>query len=398
MSEAGPRVTVLLPVHNGEPYLRQAIESVLAQTLVDFELVVVDDASTDGTAATLASFTDSRIRVLRHEQNLGLVPSLNRGLREACGEYVARLDHDDYCLPTRLEHQAGLLDANPGVGLVGAWMDLVEAGGRRVGLLRSAIANYPEFIFQSLIGRVLIGHPSAMYRRAPVVDLGGYDESTLGAEDKDLWRRLALARWDARIVPEPLVAYRLHDRQSSQVRAAEHRKADARSQERFLAALSPQAPVRLVRLLLADDPAFWDECSDAGTSRAALAGLELLLADSRVRLELSPVEAARLERLVMGRLRRIARRGWRGRTMAFWRASPPLAVRGLHALPSSEALLAAAPYGAAYVSAPVLRIAWVAERRLASSVAKSRGVRRLRGPAQRSRLARVLYSKLTGNP
>jgi len=398
MSGSSPRVTVLLPVRNGEPYLRQAVESVLAQTLADFELVVVDDASTDGTAATLTSFRDSRLRVLRNEQHLGLVPSLNLGLREARGEYVARLDHDDWCLPTRLERQAGLLDADTRVALVGSWMDLAEAGGRRVGRLTATIADYPEFVFQSLIGRVLIGHPSAMYRRAPVLELGAYDEATLGAEDKDLWRRLVLARWDARIVQEPLVAYRIHERQSSQLRAAEHADVDARSHERFLATLSPQAPAHVLRLLLADDPALWDECRDAGASEAALEGLELLLAGTRERLKLGPPEAARLERLVSGRLRSVARRGWRGGTVAYWQASPSLAARGRRGLAPSDGILAAAPYTAAYATAPVLRAVWVAERRLAEGVARSRGVRRLRGPAQRSRLARMLYSRLTGNP
>ena len=240
-----PKVTVLLPVHNGEPFLAQAIESVLAQTFTDFEFVIVDDGSTDETPATVASFDDSRIRLLRNERNLGLVPSLNSGLEAAAGEYIARLDHDDYCRPERLERQVELLDASPEVGVVGAWMDLVEAGGRRVGLHRPRIDDHTEFVFQTLSGGVLISHPSAMYRRAPVIALGGYDESMLGAEDKDLWRRLALERWDARIVPEPLVVYRLHDQQSSQVHSSEHREADGRSQERFLTALSPGAPVHV---------------------------------------------------------------------------------------------------------------------------------------------------------
>ena len=108
-----PRVTVLLAVHNGEPYVRDAVESVLDQTHRDFEFVIVDDASTDGTVVTIESFDDARIRLFRNERNLGQVPSLNRGLREARGAIVARIDADDVSRPTRLERQLAVLDADP---------------------------------------------------------------------------------------------------------------------------------------------------------------------------------------------------------------------------------------------------------------------------------------------
>jgi GT2 family glycosyltransferase len=392
-----PKVTVLLAVHNGEPYVSECVSSVLGQTLGDFEFVIVDDASTDGTVGVVESFGDERIRLLRNERNVGQVPSLNRGLREAHGEYVARIDHDDWCRPTRLERQVAVLDAEPGVALVGTWMDVVEEGGRPITQLRSTIADFVEFLFQTLTMQVLISHPAAMYRRAPVRELGGYDESTAPAEDKDLWRRLALERWDARLVPEPLVVYRLHDAQLSQIHAQYQLEVDERSQERFLAALSPTAPVRTLRLLLAGDLGFWSECADAGKSRAALQALERLLADTRVRLRLSEAEASRLERLVSARLLHVARRGWRASATSFWRASPPLASRGLHAARSSKAPEAVA-YAAAYAAAPLLRSGWRAKRRLTRGVARSRPLHGLRGPAKRSRLARRLYSKLIGSP
>src|SRR5581483_7441972 len=111
-----PKVTVLLAVRDGEPYIGEAVESVLDQTFTDFELLLVDDASTDGTVAVVERLGDERIRILRNERNLGQVPSLNRGLGEARGEYVARLDADDACLPTRLARQVEILDAEPRVG------------------------------------------------------------------------------------------------------------------------------------------------------------------------------------------------------------------------------------------------------------------------------------------
>ncbi len=219
-----PRVTVLLAVHNGEPFVAEALESVLGQTFEDFELLVVDDASTDGTVATVTSFADPRIRLLRNERNLGQVPSLNRGLRESRGELVARLDADDRCLPTRLERQVAVLDSDPRIGLVGSWLELVDERGRRVGALEKRLDDFADFVFHTLIMRVWVSHPAAMYRLAPVLELGGYDEATGPSEDKDLWRRLLLARWDARIVPETLVGYRLHDAQLSQTRAARQQR------------------------------------------------------------------------------------------------------------------------------------------------------------------------------
>src|SRR5581483_10205302 len=173
----------------------------------------------------------------------------------------------------------------PRVGLVGTWMDVVGDDGRPLDRLTERLDSFAQFVYATLIMRVYVSHPSAVYRREPVLALGGYDEATGPAEDKDLWRRLALERWDARIVPEPLVVYRLHDRQLSQVQAAHQRDVDGRSQERFLAKLAPDAPHRPLRLLLAADPGLWRERVDA---EELLAGLELLLAGGQERLRLDP--------------------------------------------------------------------------------------------------------------
>lgn len=380
-----PKVTVLLAVHNGEPHVRQAAESILAQTFSDFEFLIVDDASTDATVETIESLGDRRVRLLRNEKNLGQVPSLNRGLREARGEYVARIDHDDWCRPERFARQVAALEAEPDVGLVGAWMDAVDEHGHVIGRLRSTIADYAEFLYHTLIMRVYIAHPASMYRREPVVALGGYDEATGPAEDKDLWRRLALERWDARIVAEPLVVYRLHGNQLSQTRAAYQRDVDERSQERFLAALRPGVPVRPLRLLLAGDPALW---SCVGDAAATLRDLELLLAGARERLRLNDLETERLERLVAARLLEVARmRPWR-------RAARRVAGHGrVRAAPSLRRRAWMAHAAALFVVPPrdLLRgtVKWLADRG-----ARVPGLRALEGPARRSRLARIVYGKL----
>jgi hypothetical protein len=381
------RVTVLLAVHNGEPWIRRCVESVLAQTFTDFELLVVDDASTDATVATIESFGDERIRILVNETNRGQVPSLNRGLREARGEVVARIDADDWCLPERLERQVAVLDAEPHVGLVGTWLDAVDADGRPVDRLTARLDSFAEFVYATLIMRVYVSHPAAAYRLAPVLALGGYDESTGPAEDKDLWRRLALERWDARIVPEPLVVYRLHDRQLSQVQAAYQRDVDGRSQERFLAALAPDAPLRPLRLLLAADGDLWREPVDP---RMLLAGLELLLAGARERLRLEPAEAEQVEQLVAARLLEVARtKPWRPLARA-------LAAYALDRLPPSERRAAASAFTRARATAPVVDVVRRGARSAANAAGGVPALRALEQPAKRSRLARRVYGKLVG--
>jgi GT2 family glycosyltransferase len=381
-----PKVTVLLAVWNGEPFIRGAVGSVLAQTLASFELLVVDDASTDRTAEIVRSFDDPRIRVLENERNLGQVPSLNRGLREARGEYVARLDADDECRPTRLERQVEILDCDPRVGLVGTWMEMIGERGQRLGWLRKSLDDYVDFVYHSLIMRVYVSHPSAMYRRAPVLELGGYDESTGPAEDKDLWRRLALRRWDARIVPEPLVAYRLHGQQLSQTQAEHQREVDGASQDRFLAALAPDAPVTAVRLLLAGDRRSWSH-----EPREQLAGLELVLTGARRHLSLDDAESSRLRDLVALRLLEVARmRPWH-------RASRVLVSYAIGRVPAARRPQALARHVAALGAAPIRVAVRRSGRRLADGAAAVPALRALRAPALQTRLVRTLYAKVVGD-
>jgi Glycosyl transferase family 2 len=251
------KVTVLIAVRDGLPWLTDAIESVLAQTYSDFELLLVDDGSKDGTPEAAEAYHDQRIRIVQNERNLGQVPSLNRGLREAQGEYVARLDADDVCLPERLERQVTVLDADPSVALVGTWLDVVDERGRLWGRLRGHVRDFPEFVFAILADRYPWGHPSVMFRRDVVLRLGGYDETLAPSEDKDLYRRLALARHDARAVEAPLVRYRRHERQLSQEQADVQLRHDWASQERFLAELAGEEHAEPLRLLLTTgaDPA-----------------------------------------------------------------------------------------------------------------------------------------------
>lgn len=387
-----PRVTVLLPVHRGADHVGGAVESVLAQTFSDFELLVVDDASPDDSAAIVESYRDPRIRLLRNEHNLGQTASLNRGLAEAAGAYVARLDQDDRCLPHRLERQVAVLDAEPAVALVSGWMRIVDDDGNQLGLLRGHLDDYVDYVFGCLIGRLEIGHPAATFRRDAVTALGGYDPDARLAEDKDLWRRLALARHDARIVREPLVVYLAHTGSQSRRSADLQRENDVRSTERFLAALSPDAPVRELRLLLAADEELWQHVRTRSDVYETLAALDALLADAVVRLRLSEDQRRKLRSLVEARLRFAARRSWRAGVLVHWFTAVPL-YRA-----SKPPPLASVGAAAVYVLAPLLRLAHAAKWRLLDPIGAEGRLERPKRLARRFPALVAAYARLRGRP
>jgi hypothetical protein len=205
-----PRVTVLMCVFNGEEFLREAVDSVLAQTFSDFELVLIDDCSTDGSAEILASYDDCRLRVTRNEQNLGLTVSLNIGLQLARGEFVARQDADDVSHPTRLDSQVAFLDREADVAMVGTRVRIIDDVGRT---LRPIVLHRTDTClgaqWQLLFGSPF-AHSSVMFRRAIVLaELGGYNESFRFSQDFELWSRL-LRRHEAMNLPETLLDYRSH--------------------------------------------------------------------------------------------------------------------------------------------------------------------------------------------
>jgi glycosyltransferase involved in cell wall biosynthesis len=232
-----PLVTVLLAVHDGEAYVRIAVASVLGQTFSDLELVVVDDASTDRTPAILAAIGDPRMRVLRNDAQLGLAASLNRGLDEARGRYVARLDADDVALPRRLERQLARLRAAPNVAVVGsAVLELADAS--RVGTMH-AMPMLPQEVRWAALFSSPFFHPTVVADR-DILDRHElrYDTSFEESEDYDLWSRL-LAVADGDNVSDPLVLYRVHPEQASQRRRELQRECQLRVARRAIAAVAP---------------------------------------------------------------------------------------------------------------------------------------------------------------
>ena len=204
-----PLISVVMPVYNCERYVAHAVESILAQTLVDFEFVIIDDGSTDKTPEILRRYAarDPRIRLVSRP-NRGLVASLNEGLALARGELVARMDADDIAFPQRFERQIAFLRDHPDVVCVGSATLEIDEAGRE--LVVTAYPLHDEEIQECLLkGCSTLFHPTAMIRREAVISVGGYREEMKHGEDYDLWLRLG-ERGRLANLEEVLLRYRIH--------------------------------------------------------------------------------------------------------------------------------------------------------------------------------------------
>jgi glycosyltransferase involved in cell wall biosynthesis len=203
-----PVVSVVMRAFNCGRYIGQAIESILAQTFQDFEIVIVDDASTDGTEAILRAYSqrDERIRVVRNETNQGPVRNMNIGLRHARGEFVAIHDGDDISLPHRLETQVNFLRAHPQIALVGGGKYVIDEEGEEIRVVTRERKG-PEEVRQDLEKRNIFAQTSVMCRRECLEAIGLYDEFFLYANDYDMLLRMS-DQFDIVYYEEPLVKWR----------------------------------------------------------------------------------------------------------------------------------------------------------------------------------------------
>ncbi len=215
-----PRVSVVMPVHNGMPYVEESIESILSQTFSDFELVIGDDASTDGTAEVLKKWAekDSRIRLLRSHQKSGLAAAANWVVGSAWAPLVAIAHADDLSRATRLERQVNVLEAEPHIDLVGTFWQGIDGAGRKLrpGSAWSVIDRFPFAPFS---------HSSIMFRKTSFDRVGGYRAVAEFWEDLDLYLRL-LKDGGIAILPEELSVVR-YSPISERLRSAPERVEDA---------------------------------------------------------------------------------------------------------------------------------------------------------------------------
>jgi glycosyltransferase involved in cell wall biosynthesis len=209
---SAPAVSVLLPVRDGRRYLKEALDSVLGQTLAELEVIVVDDGSTDGTDAVLGAYDDERLRVLRQEPS-GLVAALRLAAEAAQAPLLARMDADDVSLPERLERQRRFLEDHPRVGVLGCGVELVDEDGSAPSTI--LLPRDDGALRRRLLLRNPFTHGSVVLQRTAFDDAGGYRPRHGANEDYDLWRRIA-RNWELAALPEVLYRYRRHGKAVTQ--------------------------------------------------------------------------------------------------------------------------------------------------------------------------------------
>lgn len=191
MSQKRPLVSVIMPVYNNEPYVKQAVDSILEQTYSNFELIAIDDGSSDGSGKILDSYAkqDGRVRVI-HQPNKGLVATLNRGIAESTGEYIARMDGDDISFPRRFEQQVAVLEAHENVVLVAGGFEVIDEDNEFI--YREVVPAISADIKRSMLLRNPIAHGSVMFRRSALDAVGMYSDQCGPTEDFELWTRLSV--------------------------------------------------------------------------------------------------------------------------------------------------------------------------------------------------------------
>jgi glycosyltransferase involved in cell wall biosynthesis len=202
-----PKVTVLMPAYNAGKYIAEAIRSVLGQTFADFELLIVDDGSSDNTLRVIHSLLDPRIRVLVQE-NKGVSRALNEGLKVARGVYIARFDADDICFPQRLARQVLFLDGHPSYLVIGSDAEYISENGEHLFNFRCAGHSHRE-IQDNLYRHCPFIHSGVMYRKEAILQAGGYSLHAHNFEDYLLW--VQLLKWGKCFnLPEPLIKVRIN--------------------------------------------------------------------------------------------------------------------------------------------------------------------------------------------
>lgn len=204
-----PTVSIVMPVYNSSDYLEEAITSMLKQTYTDFECIVINDGSTDDSDAVVRSFRDPRLRYLQNDGNKGLVYTLNRGIDEARGKYIARMDGDDISLPERLDEQVAYLENHPQVDVVASVVKLIDPHGNPTGYWKEDRDNVSESAIREMLPvNNCIAHPSVL-ARTELLRSFRYLHSQAQAEDYDLWLRLLSAGKTIHKLEKPLLLHRI---------------------------------------------------------------------------------------------------------------------------------------------------------------------------------------------
>jgi len=241
-----PRVSVVMSVYNGVvEYLGEAIESILNQTFTDFEFIIIDDGSRDNSLAILSEYArnDHRIRIIQNRYNQGLSVSLNKGIRAARGEYIARMDADDLCHPDRLTSQVAFMDTHNEVAICGTWVAYFGC--------KDDVLHFPashEAIFTRMFFENALAHPSVMIRAATLAQRSlQYDEQILFAQDYELWSR-AIKYLTFENLERVLLFYRVHASSIGAVHLERQRRIQQRAYRNMLRMLQIDCTPEELRL------------------------------------------------------------------------------------------------------------------------------------------------------
>lgn len=211
INQISPLVSVVMAVYNGEKYLREAIDSVLTQTFVNFEFIIINDGSSDGSLSIIHSYSDKRIKLINNDGNKGLIYSLNIGIEISLGKYIARMDADDICLAERFQKQFEYLELHPNIGVIGC--DYLSFNDKHSSYIKSIYKSGEIKAF--LLFTATMCHPTLMLRKQVLLDNNlYYSETAKHVEDYDLWCRLIL-HTDFYNRNEVLFKYRDHAQQVS---------------------------------------------------------------------------------------------------------------------------------------------------------------------------------------
>lgn len=205
-----PKISVIMSVYNGEKYLRETIESILAQTFSDFEFIIVNDSSTDNSPEIIKSYDDERIRMINNKKNMGLARSLNKALKQARGEYIARMDADDVSLSRRLEKQYEFMEEHKDIVLSGAGILYVNGYGRAIGTaVNPKELNTIKKVF--FAGKIPCFHPTWIFRKELLETIKNY-RNLPTSQDYDFIARILFRGLKVSNIDECLLKYRIHAR------------------------------------------------------------------------------------------------------------------------------------------------------------------------------------------
>jgi len=216
-----PLVSILLPAYNSESYIKQTIDSILQQSYTEFELLIINDGSTDNTANIIDSYTDKRIQHIKNNGNKGLIFTLNKGIELAKGKFIARIDADDICLPQRIEKQVAWMQQNTNTTVLATTVQFINEHNESTGFWSLDLQSITSSaIKKNMVWQCCIAHPSVMMR-TEVIKKYRYNAHQKHTEDYDLWLQLLADGFVIEKINEPLLLYRVH---TQSITGSIHRK------------------------------------------------------------------------------------------------------------------------------------------------------------------------------